>query len=72
MPPGDLSAQHIPAVINHSFARLLHNAAFSQENLHPFLSGCQGNIGAASVLSGPSPPWDRWRATGLKPHGRVG
>lgn len=57
MPPEDLSAQHIPAVISHSFARLLHNPAFSQRNLHPSLSCCQGGVGAARVLSGPSPPW---------------
>lgn len=57
MPPEVLSAQHIPAVITHAFARLLHNPAFSQESLHPFLSGCQGAVGAARVFLGPSPPW---------------
>lgn len=53
MPLEDLSAQHIPAVINHSFARLLHNPAFSQGNLHPFLAGCQENVGAVRVFSAP-------------------
>lgn len=81
--PGDLSAQHIPAVINNSSARLLHNP------LHPPGGICTLSLPAAKAamwgLQGisqtppsPSLPWGRvgniipGAAAGLKLHAHIG